>query len=312
MSNMKSNNENSLNNKCIAMTGLSNKTNEKADLFDIFNGNKKIKGIKIFTGRKRKNENSNNRKCCKCKNEVRINDSIEFKNKEELISKNKGIIKMKEIKYMNFKEHQIICKNCFETILKDEDCYSIIKQIFFNNRKKGKNKTKIKKKHIYINNESLEEIDEKEHTFSVNNRLKQNSLFNEYENCLSYLNQYLISVFGVVLIFGENYAQFLRNMNNKCYSFFQSYIQTKNILQILFNTGKIIVSNFKNTSDNIIKHLTLIKINYCANETSKNIIQDNLYCLIATNNQILFKLVNFFNNLNVLICFLNGKGDIWS
>jgi len=295
MSNMKSINENSLNNKCIAMTGLSNKTNEKADLFESFNGNKKIKGIKRFIGRKRKNENSNNRKCCKCKNEVRINDSIEFKNKEELISKNKGIIKMKEIKYMNFKEHQIICKNCFETILKDEDCYSIIKQIFFNNRKKGKNKTKIKKKHIYINNESLEEIDEKEHTFSVNNRLKQNSLFNEYENCLSYINQYLISVFGVVLIFWENYAQFLRNVNNKCYSFFQSYIQTKNILQIMFNTGKIIVSNFKNTSDNIIKHLTLIKINYCANETSKNIIQDNLYCLIATNNQILFNKFKYNN-----------------
>ena len=295
MSNMKSINENSLNNKCIAMTGLSNKTNEKADLFESFNGNKKIKGIKRFIGRKRKNENSNNRKCCKCKNEVRINDSIEFKNKEELISKNKGIIKMKEIKYMNFKEHQIICKNCFETILKDEDCYSIIKQIFFNNRKKGKNKTKIKKKHIYINNESLEEIDEKEHTFSVNNRLKQNSLFNEYENSLSYINQYLISVFGVVLIFWENYAQFLRNVNNKCYSFFQSYIQTKNILQIMFNTGKIIVSNFKNTSDNIIKHLTLIKINYCANETSKNIIQDNLYCLIATNNQILFNKFKYNN-----------------
>ena len=92
MSNIKSINEISLNNKCIAITGLSNKTNEKADLFDIFNGNKKIKGIKRFTGRKRMNENSNNRKCCKCKNEVSINDSIEFKSKEELISKNKGII----------------------------------------------------------------------------------------------------------------------------------------------------------------------------------------------------------------------------
>ena len=142
MSNMKSINENSLNNRCITMTGLSNKTNEKADLFETFNDNKIIKGIKRFTGRKRKNENSNNRKCCKCKNEVSINDSIEFKNKEELISKNKGIIKMKEIKYMNFKEHQIICKSCFDTILKDEDCNSIIKQIFFSIEKKEKTKQK--------------------------------------------------------------------------------------------------------------------------------------------------------------------------
>jgi len=75
---MKSINENSLNNKCITMTGSSNNINEKADLFDIFNDNKKINGKKRFTGRKRKNENSNNRKCCKCKNEVSINDSIEL------------------------------------------------------------------------------------------------------------------------------------------------------------------------------------------------------------------------------------------
>ena len=290
MSNIKSINENSLNNECITITDLSNKTNEKADLFDTFNGDKKIKGIKRFTGRKRKNENSNNRKCCKCKNEESINNSIEFKNKEELISKGKGIIKMKEIKCMNFKEHQIICKSCFNTILKDEDCNSIIKQIFFSNRKKGKNKTKIREKNKQnnINKENLEEIDGKEHTSSINNGLKQNSLFNEYENSLSYINQYLISVFRVVEIFGENYAQFLRNMNNKCYSFFQSYIQTKNILQIMFNTGKIITSNFKNTSDNIIKHLTLIKTNYCTNEASKNIIQDQLHYFITTNNQILF------------------------
>ena len=50
--------------------------------------------IKRFSGRKRNNESRNNRKCCKCKNEVNINDSIKFKNKEELISK--GIIKMEE------------------------------------------------------------------------------------------------------------------------------------------------------------------------------------------------------------------------
>ena len=269
-----------------------------------------------MSGRKRKNESSNNIKCCKCKNEVSINDSIKFKNKEELIKK--GIIKMKEIKFMRFKEHQIICKSCLDKILKDEDCESIIKQLFFCNRKRGrgrgKNKSKIRKKlkQNNVNNENIEEIDDKDLTSSINNDLKQNSPFNEYENCLSYINQYLIDVFRVVLIFGENYAQFLRNMNNKCYSFFQSYIQTKNILQIMFNTGKIIASNFKNTSDNIIKHLTLIKAIYCTNEESKNRIQAQLNSLFITNNKILFKLDNFFNNLNVLICFLNGTGINWS
>ena len=305
--NIKSINENSLNNKCITMSDLSHKTNEKDDLVDTFNGNRKIKRL---SGRKRKNESSNNIKCCKCKNEVSINDSIKFKNKEELISK--GIIKMEEIKFMRFKVYQIICKSCLDKILKDEDCESIIKQLFFCNRKRGrgrgKNKSKIRKKlkQNNVNNENLEEIDDKDHTFSINNDLKQNSPFNEYENCLSYINQYLIDVFRVVLIFGENYAQFLRNMNNKCYSFFQSYIQTKNILQIMHITGKIIASNFKNTSDNIIKHLTLIKAIYCTNEESKNRIQAQLNSLFITNNKILFKLDNFFNNLNVLICFLNG------
>ena len=306
MSNIKSINENNLNSKSKTMSDLSNKTNEKSDLVDNFNGNRKIKRI---IGRKRKNESSNNRKCCKCKNEVNINDSIEFKNKEELISKNKGNIKMNEIKFMTFKEHQIICKSCLETIFQNEDCNSKIKQIFFSNRKRRKNKSKIRKKYKQnnVNNENIEEIDDKDLTSSINNDLNLNFPFNEYENCLSYINQYLISVFRVVLIFEENYAQFLRNMNNKCYSFLQSYIQTKSILQIMFSTGKIIVSNFKNTSDNIIKHLTLIKTNYCTNEASKNIIQDQLNCLIKMNNQILFKLANFFNNLNVLICFLNGK-----
>ena len=118
----------------------------------------------------------------------------------------------------------------------------------------------------------------------------------------------MIDVFRVVLIFGENYAQFLRNMNNKCYSFFQSYIQTKNILQIMFNTGKIITLNFKNITDNTIKHLMLIKTNYCSNEVSKNKIQELLHLLVIKTNEILFKLANFFNNLNVLISFLNGKG----
>ena len=130
----------------------------------------------------------------------------------------------------------------------------------------------------------------------------------EYENCLSYIKQYLISVFEIVIICGENYNQFLLNMSNKYYTFFQSYIQTKNILQIMFNTGKIITLNFKNITDNTIKHLMLIKTNYCSNEVSKNKIQELLHLLVIKTNEILFKLANFFNNLNVLISFLNGKG----
>lgn len=129
---------------------------------------------------------------------------------------------------------------------------------------------------------------------------------NEYENCLSNIRQYLISVFRVVLIFAENYTQFIGNMNNKFYTFFQSYIQTKSILQTMFNTGKIIALNFINISDNIIKHLTLIKESNYTNDTSKNIIQNQFHCLVKKTNEILFKLANFFNNLNVLISFLNG------
>ena len=100
---------------------------------------------------------------------------------------------------------------------------------------------------------------------------------NEYENCLSNIRQYLISVFRVVLIFAENYTQFIGNMNNKFYTFFQSYIQTKSILQTMFNTGKIIALNFINISDNIIKHLTLIKESNYTNDTSKNIIQNQFH-----------------------------------
>jgi hypothetical protein len=310
MSNIKSINENSLNNKCITMSELSNKTNEKDDLVDTFNDNKKVKRV---TGRKRKNERSNNKKCCKCKHEISINDSIEIKNKEELINKSKGFINMNEIKFMTFKEHQIICKGCLDIILKDEDCKNIIKQMFFINKKRGRKKSKVRKKNKQnnINNKILEENDDKGHFPSINNGHRQNSLMliiNEYENCLSYIKQYLFSVFRVVVIFGENYDQFLRNMNNKCYTFFQSYIQTKSILQIMFNTGKIIASNFKNISDNIINCLSLIKENFCINEASKKIIQDQIYCLATNVNQIMFKLDNFFNNLNVLISFLNGKG----
>ena len=51
MSNIKAINENTLNNKCITMSDLSNKTNEKEDLFCPDNDNKKIKN---FTKRKRK------------------------------------------------------------------------------------------------------------------------------------------------------------------------------------------------------------------------------------------------------------------
>ena len=94
MSNIKSNNENSLNINCITISELSNKTNEKEDLVSTFNDNKKIK---IFTKRKRKNESCSNRICCSCKNEVSINDSYKFKTKGELIDiidsneKSKGI-----------------------------------------------------------------------------------------------------------------------------------------------------------------------------------------------------------------------------
>ena len=194
------------------------------------------------------------------------------------------------------------------------DGKSIINQIFFIIKKRGKTKSKIKEKDKQnnINNGNLEEIDDKSHISSINNGLKQNSLMSididEYENCLSYIKQYLISVFEIVIIFGENYNQFLGNMSNKYYTFFQSYIQTKKNLQIMFYTGKIITLNFKNITDNNIKHLNLIKTNYCSNEDSKNKIQKLLHLLVIKTNEILFKLANFFNNLNVLISFLNGKG----
>ena len=310
---IKATNENSLNSKCITMPDLSNKTNEKEDLFCPDNDNKKIKR---FTKRKRNKENSYNRKCCYCKEIVSI-DSIEFKNKKDLVNKidkSKEIINNSEIKFERFKKHQIICKTCFKEILAKADGESIIKQIFFIKKKRGKTKSKIRKKdkQNYINNANLEEIDDKSHISSINNELKQNSLMSididEYENCLSYIKQYLISVFRIVIIFGENYNQFLLNMSNKYYTFFQSYIQTKNILQIMFNTGKIITLNFKNITDNTIKHLMLIKTNYCSNEVSKNKIQELLHLLVIKTNEILFKLANFFNNLNVLISFLNGKG----
>ena len=309
MSNIKSINENSLNRKCITMSDLSN---EKKDLFCNDNNNKKIKR---FTKRKRKEENSYNRECCYCKGNVSINDSIEFKNKDDLIGKikkRKRIINKTEIKSMTFKEHQIICESCLGKILENSDWKNKIKQTFFIIKKRGaiKSKKRKKYKHNNTNNENLEEIDNKDNIPSINNGLRQNSLMfdiNEYLNCLSYIKQYLISVFRVVLIFGENYYHFLWNMNIKCYTFFQSYIQTKDILQIMFNTGKIIALNFKNTSDNIINHLTILKSNYNENENFKKLIQDKLHCLDTTTNQILFKLANFFNNLNVLIDFLDGK-----
>jgi hypothetical protein len=295
------------------MSDLSNKTNEKEDILCNVNNNKKIKR---FTKRKRKKENIYSRKCCYCKERLSIG-SIEFKNKEELIdiiNKSKGTINKNEIKFMRFKENQIICKSCLNEILTNADGKNIIKQIFFINKKRGKIKSKIRKKDRQnnINNTNLEEIDNKGHISSINNRLNQNYLnsidINEYENCLSFIKQYLINVFRVVIIFGENYNQFLRNMSNKYYIFFQSYIQTKNILQIMFNTGKIIALNFKNISDNIINNLNLIKANYCTNEVAKNKIQEKLHCLVIKTNEILFKLANFFNNLNVLISFLNCIG----
>jgi hypothetical protein len=309
---IKATNENSLNSKCITMPDLSNKTNEKEDLYCPDNDNKTIKK---FTKRKRNGENSKDRICCYCKDIVSI-DSIEFKNKKDLVNEigKRGFINKIKIKFERFKKHQIICKTCFKEILAKADGESIIKQIFFIKKKRGKTKSKIRKKDKQnnINNANLEEIDDKSQISSINDGLKQNSLMSididEYENCLSYIKQYLISVFRIVIIFGENYNQFLLNMSNKYYTFFQSYIQTKNILQIMFNTGKIITLNFKNITDNTIKHLMLIKTNYCSNEVSKNKIQELLHLLVIKTNEILFKLANFFNNLNVLISFLNGKG----
>ena len=309
---IKATNENSLNSKCITMPDLSNKTNEKEDLYCPDNDNKTIKK---FTKRKRNGENSKDRICCYCKDIVSI-DSIEFKNKKDLVNEigKRGYINKIKIKFERFKKHQIICKTCFKEILAKADGESIIKQIFFIKKKRGKTKSKIRKKDKQNNiiNANLEEIDDKSQISSINDGLKQNSLMSididEYENCLSYIKQYLISVFRIVIIFGENYNQFLGNMSNKYYSFFQSYIQTKNILQIMFNTGKIITLNFKNITDNTIKHLMLIKTNYCSNEVSKNKIQELLHLLVIKTNEILFKLANFFNNLNVLISFLNGKG----
>ena len=291
------------------MPDLSNKANEKEDLYCPDNDNKTIK---IFTKRKRNEENSKDRKCCYCKR-VRT-DSIEFKNKKDLVDKSKGFINKNEIKFGRFKKHQIICQACFDKILAKAEGESIIKQIFFIKKKRGKTESKIRKKVKQNNiiNANLEEIDDKSQISSINDGLKQNSLMSididEYENCLSYIKQYLISVFRIVIIFGENYNQFLLNMSTKYYTFFQSYIQTKNILQIMFNTGKIITLNFKNITDNTIKHLILIKTNYCSNEVSKNKIQELLHLLVIKTNEILFKLANFFNNLNVLISFLNGKG----
>jgi hypothetical protein len=289
-----------------------NKTNEKEDLYCPDNDNKTIKK---FTKRKRNGENSKDRICCYCKDIVSI-DSIEFKNKKDLVNEigKRGFINKIKIKFERFKKHQIICKTCFKEILAKADGESIIKQIFFIKKKRGKTKSKIRKKDKQNNiiNANLEEIDDKSQISSINDGLKQNSLMSididEYENCLSYIKQYLISVFRIVIIFGENYNQFLLNMSNKYYTFFQSYIQTKNILQIMFNTGKIITLNFKNITDNTIKHLMLIKTNYCSNEVSKNKIQELLHLLVIKTNEILFKLANFFNNLNVLISFLNGKG----
>ena len=309
---IKATNENSLNSKCITMPDLSNKTNEKEDLYCPDNDNKTIKK---FTKRKRNRENSKDRICCYCKDIVSI-DSIEFKNKKDLVNEigKRGFINKIKIKFERFKKHQIICKTCFKEILAKADGESIIKQIFFIKKKRGKTKSKIRKKDKQNNiiNANLEEIDDKSQISSINDGLKQNSLMSididEYENCLSYIKQYLISVFRIVIIFGENYNQFLLNMSNKYYTFFQSYIQTKNILQIMFNTGKIITLNFKNITDNTIKHLMLIKTNYCSNEVSKNKIQELLHLLVIKTNEILFKLANFFNNLNVLISFLNGKG----
>ena len=309
---IKATNENSLNSKCITMPDLSNKTNEKEDLYCPDNDNKTIKK---FTKRKRNGENSKDRICCYCKDIVSI-DSIEFKNKKDLVNEigKRGYINKIKIKFERFKKHQIICKTCFKEILAKADGESIIKQIFFIKKKRGKTKSKIRKKDKQNNiiNANLEEIDDKSQISSINDGLKQNSLMSididEYENCLSYIKQYLISVFRIVIIFGENYNQFLLNMSNKYYTFFQSYIQTKNILQIMFNTGKIITLNFKNMTDNTIKHLMLIKTNYCSNEVSKNKIQELLHLLVIKTNEILFKLANFFNNLNVLISFLNGKG----
>ena len=309
---IKATNENSLNSKCITMPDLSNKANEKEDLYCPDNDNKTIKK---FTKRKRNGENSKDRICCYCKDIVSI-DSIEFKNKKDLVNEigKRGFINKIKIKFERFKKHQIICKTCFKEILAKADGESIIKQIFFIKKKRGKTKSKIRKKVKQNNiiNANLEEIDDKSQISSINDGLKQNSLMSididEYENCLSYIKQYLISVFRIVIIFGENYNQFLLNMSNKYYTFFQSYIQTKNILQIMFNTGKIITLNFKNITDNTIKHLMLIKTNYCSNEVSKNKIQELLHLLVIKTNEILFKLANFFNNLNVLISFLNGKG----
>ena len=106
---IKATNENSLNSKCKTMSDLSNKTNEKEYLFCPDNDNKKIKR---FTKMKRNKENSYSRKCCYCKRIVSI-DSIEFKNKEDLVNKidkSKEIINKNEIKFKRFKKNQIICK----------------------------------------------------------------------------------------------------------------------------------------------------------------------------------------------------------
>lgn len=322
MSNIKSNNENSLNIKCITISDLSNKTNEKDDLVSTFNDNKKIKG---FTKRKRKNESCSNRICCSCKNEVSINDSYKFKSKGDLIKeitsnkKRKIIINKNDIKFMTFKVNKIICKKCFCDILeKSDDPMSQIKQIFFHNKKRGKIKPKIRKKDKQnnINNENLEEIDDKDQISSKNNGLNQNNLnsidIKEYENCLSYIKQYIIGVFRVVVIFGENYTEFLGNMNNKFNTFLQSYIQTKNILQIMLDTGKIVALNFKSVTDYIINKINLLKADSRLDVSSKNDIQNQLHSLINNANQILIKLTNFFNNLNALITFFNGKDVNWS
>lgn len=317
MSNIKSNNENSLKINCITISELSNKTNEKEDLVSTFNDNKKIKR---FTKRKRKNESCSNRICCSCKKEVSIKDSYKFKTKGELIDiidsneKSKGIINKSDINFMRFKENKIICKTCFDDMLEcKDDPKSKIKKIFFYNKKRGKITPKIRKKDKQnnINNANLEDIDDKGQISSINNGLKQNNFnsidIKEYENCLSYIKQYIIGVFRVVLIFGENYTEFLWNMNNKFNTFLQSYIQTKNILQIMIDTGKIVALNFKNVTDCIINKINLLKGDSRLDELSKNRIQKQLDFLINNTNQIFIKLTNFFNNLNVLITFLNGK-----
>lgn len=312
MSNIKTNiNENSLNSKCITMTDLSNKTNEKDDLISNLNDNKILEG---FT--KRKRNNSNSKICCYCKE--KSNEFIIFHKKEDLIdtinsySECKGNNNQYEFKFLRFKENKILCEDCLNKIFGSKDYKSKIKRIFFHSRKGRKIKPKIraKDKQNNINKANLEEINDKSHISSIDTELKPNFLMiidiKEYENSLLYIQQYLTNVFKVVLMFGENYINFLGDMKNNCSSFFQSYIQTKSILQIMFNTGKIIVSNFKNNSDNVIKCITLIEKNYCTSEISKNNIQNKLNSLVSQTNEILIKLVNFFNNLNVLIGFLNG------